>query len=182
MDDSRRCTAKNRAGERCKRAAVLGGTVCAAHGGKAPQVKAAAQRRLAEAKAAASLAQVGVTPIGDPLAEFAALAAEARALQGELAAQVAEMGRITGENHLGDRVLTPEFTAYNAAMDRCGRFLADWVRLGIDERITALHERQAELVARVLRAVIADPELGLTETQRDAAPAVARRHLELVAA
>lgn len=49
MDDSRRCQAhSSRTGERCKKAAVLGTTVCATHGASAGQVKAAARRRLAE--------------------------------------------------------------------------------------------------------------------------------------
>src|SRR5690242_5034597 len=41
------CTAKSvRNQKQCRRAAILGGTVCIMHGGKAPQVIAAAQRRL----------------------------------------------------------------------------------------------------------------------------------------
>lgn len=45
-----RCTAKStRSGERCKRPPIRGGTVCATHGGSAPQVRDAAQRRLLEA-------------------------------------------------------------------------------------------------------------------------------------
>ncbi len=39
------CTATNRQGKRCGRAPIVGGTVCASHGGKAPQVEAAAHRR-----------------------------------------------------------------------------------------------------------------------------------------
>lgn len=43
-----RCTAKSsRSGEQCKRDAIRGGTVCATHGGRAPQVKAAAAERVA---------------------------------------------------------------------------------------------------------------------------------------
>jgi hypothetical protein len=43
-----RCTAKSKAsGQRCKRAAIPGGTVCRFHGGAAPQVVAAAKVRLA---------------------------------------------------------------------------------------------------------------------------------------
>jgi len=41
-----RCTAHARTGQQCKRSAMLGTTVCDFHGGKAPQVLAAARRRL----------------------------------------------------------------------------------------------------------------------------------------
>jgi hypothetical protein len=103
------------------------------------------------------------------------------ALSEYLAAEVAEMQRITGLTHLGDRTLTPEFVAYERALDRVGKLLADWVRLGFDERMVTLHERQAELVARMVRAVLDDPALGLTDVQRAAAPAVVRGHLRLLA-
>ena len=43
----RRCTAKSqRAGRRCLKAPIQGGTVCETHGGGAPQVKRAAALRL----------------------------------------------------------------------------------------------------------------------------------------
>lgn len=45
----RRCTATARSGTRCGRRPIPGGTVCNLHGGKAPQVRAAAQHRLLEA-------------------------------------------------------------------------------------------------------------------------------------
>jgi len=49
MDESRRCTATaKRSGERCGRAAIVGGTVCSVHGGKAPQVRQAAEVRAAK--------------------------------------------------------------------------------------------------------------------------------------
>ena len=41
------CTAVSKqSGEQCKRAPIVGGTVCVVHGGSAPAVKMAAQRRL----------------------------------------------------------------------------------------------------------------------------------------
>lgn len=50
LNADRHCTAKvagtNR---RCRAFAIAGGNVCVYHGGKAPQVRAAAQRRLLEA-------------------------------------------------------------------------------------------------------------------------------------
>ena len=47
MDDSRRCIGTvHTTGQRCKKAAILGGTVCQTHGGGAPQVKAKAERTI----------------------------------------------------------------------------------------------------------------------------------------
>ena len=40
------CRARNRSGARCRRRAILGGTVCYMHGGAAPQVQRAAAERL----------------------------------------------------------------------------------------------------------------------------------------
>ena len=42
------CTARNRQGEPCRRAPILGGTVCWTHGGATRQAKAKAAARLAE--------------------------------------------------------------------------------------------------------------------------------------
>src|SRR3546814_8416182 len=46
--EGRRCTAKNRAGERCGKAPIKGGTVCVTHGSSAPQVRRKATLRLLE--------------------------------------------------------------------------------------------------------------------------------------
>lgn len=50
MNDGRRCTARNRQGERCGRPAAPGASVCHMHGGAAPQVKKRARLRLMEVK------------------------------------------------------------------------------------------------------------------------------------
>lgn len=46
--EPKKCSATNRQGKRCGKWAIPGGTVCVMHGGKAPQVKAKADSRLAE--------------------------------------------------------------------------------------------------------------------------------------
>lgn len=46
---TRQCTARSTtSGERCRKSAILGGTVCTSHGGKAPQVRRKAALRLQE--------------------------------------------------------------------------------------------------------------------------------------
>ena len=47
--DATTCQAHTQAGNPCRNPAIRGGRVCRHHGGSAPQVKAAARRRLLEA-------------------------------------------------------------------------------------------------------------------------------------
>jgi len=62
-----RCTATAKGtGERCKRRPIVGGTVCAKHGGASPQVKAAAKRNRDRATAQAKLTQLGRPRAIDP--------------------------------------------------------------------------------------------------------------------
>lgn len=53
------------------------------------------------------------------------------------------------------------------------------IAAGIAERQVKLAEQHGHLIADVLRKVLADPELGLTDAQRKVVPTVARRHLSL---
>ena len=47
MSEERRCTAHSkRSGEQCGQIAIRGGRVCQSHGGRAPQVKMAAEARI----------------------------------------------------------------------------------------------------------------------------------------
>lgn len=53
-----RCTATNSRGEQCKNTSIPGGNVCRYHGGAAPQVINAAERRFEEARARLAAEQV----------------------------------------------------------------------------------------------------------------------------
>jgi hypothetical protein len=68
MRQARHCAAHRTDGEPCGGWAVRGTTVCASHGGRAPQVQAAAQARLVVEQAAA---QFGVDMDGTPPGEIA---------------------------------------------------------------------------------------------------------------
>lgn len=54
------CKATARSGERCKRRPIPGGTVCAMHGGKAPQVQEKAKERLLAAADPAARRLIGL--------------------------------------------------------------------------------------------------------------------------
>ena len=56
--DGLTCTATNREGNQCGRPPMLGGKVCASHGGKAPQVKEASTNRLMEALLGPSFVEI----------------------------------------------------------------------------------------------------------------------------
>lgn len=173
------CSATSkRSRERCRRHAARGSTVCVMHGAKAPQVRAKAARRLAEARATASLAEQGVTPLGDPLDAFKGLTEEVVAFKDFLAARVAELrAALTREDRTGHEDVRADLAAYERALDRAGKLLGDYVRLGIEDRRAALDERRAALVEVVLLRVLA--ALG----HDPAAPEVRRVvHAELVAA
>ena len=73
MDDTRRCKAKaKQTGERCKRAAILGGTVCKIHGGGAPAVINKARQRIMEAADPAAARMVELIASLDERISFAA--------------------------------------------------------------------------------------------------------------
>ncbi|HKH27748.1 MAG TPA: hypothetical protein VKA61_05345 [Sphingomicrobium sp.] len=111
MDDSRRCTATaKRSRERCKRAAIVGGTVCSFHGGKAPQVRQAAEVRAAklaaheQAERMVARAGVDADPVEhllESLHRAAALVevwgAMVATLDAAAEGEAADAGRIRGE-------------------------------------------------------------------------------------
>lgn len=72
MDDNRRCTAHKKNKERCKKAAIIGGTVCGTHGGSAPQVKNKARQRIMEAADPAAAVMVELMASDDERIRHAA--------------------------------------------------------------------------------------------------------------
>jgi hypothetical protein len=94
------------------------------------------------------------------------------------------IGKTYGDSKTGGIYATGEQIRGLAALeaaerDRCAGFAAKAVAAGLAERTVRLAERQGELIAKVLMAVFED--LNLDDTQREAAPDVIRRHLELIA-
>lgn len=149
-----RCTARNRAGERCGRPPMRGATVCASHGGKAPQARAAAERRVQaqalEADARAVLAFEAVEPIDDPVLALAELAAEVRATVRALGQRVNSLEDVRYPSPLGTEQVRAELDLLGQYQDRLGRMLTALGRLGLDERRVQLSEAQAAVLVGVV--------------------------------
>jgi len=64
--------------------------------------------------------------------------------------------------------------------DRCANFARLALAAGLAERTVRMAERQGEMIATVLMAIIGDAELGLTPDQKKAMPNALRRHMSLV--
>lgn len=166
---------RSRDGRCCANSAMQGQEVCHAHGGRAPQNRRAAGRRLAEDGARRTLAEVGVDPIGDPVEALADLAAQAVALKDHFAARVAELDEYRYRSDMGTEQLRAELELYERAMDRAERFLGNLVKHGFDERRVQVAESQLDLMVGVLRGAL-DGLLGLVTRlvgERDAELAAA---------
>lgn len=170
--DERRCKGTSKTtGTRCPQYAIKGGTVCFHHGGNAPQVKAAAARRLAtqeiEQDAAATLAHLGVEAIEDPLGELGKLAAAAKAMTENLGARVNALSDVEVFDSKNTPQLRVVVELYERALDRTHRMLDSLVKHGYAERQVTIAENEALLVAGVIRRVVAG--LGLTPEQQETA-------------
>lgn len=97
--DASRCIARSkRSGEQCKRRPVPGATVCAMHGGKAPQVQRAAARRLALGEAMGELHRLGVPIDVEPADAMLDMVREAAGNVAFLRARVQELDQLTRES------------------------------------------------------------------------------------
>jgi hypothetical protein len=156
-----RCAARTSRGP-CKKHPIRGAAVCRWHGGAAPQVKAAAARRVAAHEALAALARRGVTPVGNPLAALAELAGEILAVKDVFRERAAQLGEETWryEDAKGAEQLRAELALYERALDRSARVLEAIARLKIDERLAAVTEQQGQTLAAVVVAVLERLDLG----------------------
>jgi hypothetical protein len=178
-----RCTAIAKStGEQCKRRPHPGTTKCVKHGSGAPQVRAAAKRRLALGQAAAELDRLGIPVEVDPSEAMLAMVHEAAGNVAFLRMRVAELeqgGRLT-RNHDADdvsaiaeednprqsiagRVDPKNFKAerhvlvgmYDDERERLVRWSKACRDAGVEEHRVALAEKQGQMLAEVLRDFLA---------------------------
>lgn len=162
------CAARNNRGEPCRMAPIPGGTVCRYHGGAAPQVKEAAERRLQEAEAKEVVRTFGlpqrITPHEALIQEVWRTAGHVHWL-GEIVGRLEEQTVIHGVTKTvqmpdgSQRVearaaLNVWVKVYQDERDRLARVSEAAIRVGVAERQVRIAERQAELISATIRRIL----------------------------
>lgn len=154
----RRCSAKTTAGDPCGHWRMVGSDVCQTHGGMAPQVRAAALRRVSLAEA---LARADRRPpaeiLADTLHTADVMLRRAVEATGAGLATVDELAGVVGH------------------LERAEQFARSVIGLGIEERRTRVAEEQGQAMFDVFSRVLG--ALGLSEEQRALVPELLRREI-----
>lgn len=177
----RQCTAKSkRSGQRCRRAAIAGGSVCRMHGGGAPRVAAAAAARVVEARAAAAVRDLEGDPLGDPVAELLRVAGSVVRLEQWLRSEAEKLEKVeTWAPGAGEEVRAT-LRAYERALDRSARVLVEINRLGLEEKRVVIAAAEVALLAAPIERFLA--RLELSPQQWELARVVVPEELERAAA
>ena len=167
----RRCTGhSSRTGKPCKLSPVHGATVCHKHGGSAPQVKRAAERRVALGEWARTFGEPA--PEADP---HDTILHEIRWTAGHVA-WLRDKVATTTEDALAASVWLP---IYERERDRLVKQADIAIRAGVELRQVELAERIGVILGDLIARVLDDCDL--TPEQQQAAAAALPRHLQLVA-
>jgi hypothetical protein len=171
------CGAKTRKGT-CGSSPMKGGKRCRMHGGASPQALNAAARRVAEQQISASFSRVTIEPVANPLDALAQLAGEVVAWKNLLGTYVEKLtGQRTDDygdsapgvryqQEYGGEQIRGEVVLFERALDRCSQVLTAIAKLNIDDRLTAIGERQIDLLEAVLEAGMAELDLSPDDRAR----------------
>lgn len=171
LTDDKRCRAKAKgSGERCKLPAIPGLPTCRRHGSATKKGLAKSARHLAVDRVRRSLDEVGVREVENPLDELRRLTSEVVAFKDWAASHVAALEeRIRYEGLQGSEQLRAEVQVYERALDRAGKLLEMWARLGIDALLAEMQvkvtEAQVTAMTRGLDAYRLAAGVGETEHQ-----------------
>lgn len=188
-----RCAGHTRAGRPCRQWPMADQDVCKMHGGKAPQALAAAERRRQEAAAREALATYGGPVDVNPVE---ALLEEVRWTAGHVAwlrERVREVEQRALTMGVTEQTIDPEggktvkikaaasvwLNLYQQERRHLVEVCGAALRAGIEERAVRLAERQGDMVARAIEAILHD--LNLTPAQQNLVPKVVPRHLRALA-
>jgi hypothetical protein len=177
--ERRTCKGHKTSGDPCTNYPMHGQLVCHAHGGRSPQAKKAASRRILEAQA---LELFGKTmepePVDNPLAAFSAFAGEVIAWKNLMRSLLQELTRADYSDETGVEHARATVELYERAMDRANTVLSSFARLKIDDRLAAITEKQKQTIIRAIDAAL--EEAGLDGDGKAAATRTVVRHLRAV--
>lgn len=153
---AKRCKSCPKRGRNPGKWAMEGQEVCEDCGGKAPQTIAAARRRQLEQKARNQLARMGLPPVAnalEALAEHAALVIAWRDKCAELVNVLNGEIRYSSPGQ-GLEQLRAEVGLLERAYDRATVTLSALARLNIDDRLAAIEQQKADMLAAALSAAL----------------------------
>lgn len=181
-------------GQRCGRAAIPGGKVCTSHGGKLPAVRRSAFENILTGKAEQELAEIMAyeerssslltlggrqfNPVTNPFEELMRLAGEVAAFKDKIGARVDAMKveEFRYEHSRAGEQIRAEVLIYVKAMEQCSQILTRITKLGIDERMTRINERLAQVIEQAFARTLADPKFDLPpRLQKEMKEQVVRR-------
>lgn len=156
-------------GEQCRQRPVRGGTVCRFHGGKAPQVQAAAEQRQQEAAAGQELAKLWVgleqaRAVTDPVDSMARLAGALEQFLDVVGAKVNALQNLEAGTSLSQ--LRGEVVLWERTAAMLGRLLDAMARLGIAERAIELEQARVEVVVAAFVAGLGELDLVPSDADR----------------
>jgi hypothetical protein len=138
---------------------MVGQLVCGNHGGKSPRALLGAKMTLAQDKAMRELARLDLEPVDNALEALQRHAAITVAWRDKCAELVNLLeGRIRYESSVRIEQVRSEILLFERAMDRCTATLAALARCQVDERITTIRERDAQMIAAAMAAALIDAE------------------------
>lgn len=164
-----------RSGQQCRSWAVRGSTVCRMHGGTAKQVKAKAQKNVAEWKATRELGKMGCAVDVHPLDALLEMVCEAAGNVHYLRTRVEDL-HLTEVNDLtGVTEANALVKLYEQERDRLAKFSKMALDAGVDERQVRIAEAQGQQLAAVVRAAVAAAAVGGEQAGLKAAAEEMRR-------
>lgn len=186
-DAREKCTATVRTtGLRCTNWPIQGGKVCMMHGGAARQVREAATRRLQRHQMQVDLGQLmadlEIAAAGrGPTEILLDCVARTHAMVQIIGARLGDIGDdLTREDRYGQDQPHVLVLMYDRALEQAARAAKMALDAGVAERLVQVEQEKGRLFAEVIRAILNDPELGLTQEQQAVSGRVAGRHLRML--
>ena len=150
----RQCTAKNRDGEPCGRAPIVGASVCWTHGGATRQVQAKAAERRAELRIMRDVASRTIEPITDPISWYQMTAGEVALFLELCREQLRDLSSLTRFDAKDVEDVRAVVALYERGLDRASRVGEAMLRLGIEAKAASRTAGDAAWAVDLVRQAV----------------------------